>query len=187
MRRFLVPSFLLLLSGCGLPPAVAVASYAADGISYVFSSKSVSDHGISLVAQRDCAVWRIVVGRPICAEPGQPSPTETAPDADAVQLASLGEADDTNVPGLPPAALPSAARMPDPPAGGYLMVGSFIKADNARRAAARLAPLPVSIETATIGGRRLHRVITGPLTVDQTADLRRKTADAVSVRPRRSS
>jgi len=35
-----------------------VASWALDGISYIMTEKSVTDHGISVVAQKDCAVWR---------------------------------------------------------------------------------------------------------------------------------
>ena len=62
MLRYFLVLFPVLLSGCGLPPAVMIASYAADGVSYVATGKSVSDHGISAVTGRDCAVWRIVKG-----------------------------------------------------------------------------------------------------------------------------
>lgn len=56
----------LFLSGCGLPPAVSVASWALDGISYLASGKSVTDHAISEVAQQDCALFRVVQGRGLC-------------------------------------------------------------------------------------------------------------------------
>jgi hypothetical protein len=56
----------LFLSACGLPPAISVASWALDGVSYVVSGKSVTDHAISEVAQRDCALLRVVQGREIC-------------------------------------------------------------------------------------------------------------------------
>ena len=58
----------LLLGGCGLPPAISVASWAIDGISYVASGKSVTDHAISQVMQQDCALFRVVQEREICAE-----------------------------------------------------------------------------------------------------------------------
>ncbi|MBO6784212.1 MAG: SPOR domain-containing protein [Alphaproteobacteria bacterium] len=58
----------ILLGGCGLPPAVSVASWALDGVSYLVSGKSVTDHAISEVAQQDCALLRIVQGRTMCEE-----------------------------------------------------------------------------------------------------------------------
>jgi len=48
----------LLLGGCALPLPVQVASWALDGLSYVTTQKSVADHGISIVANQDCAVLR---------------------------------------------------------------------------------------------------------------------------------
>ena len=58
----------LVLSGCALPIGVQVASWALDGISFLATEKSVSDHGISAIAQKDCAIWRIFKGDPICRE-----------------------------------------------------------------------------------------------------------------------
>tara|TARA_R110002110_G_scaffold284986_2_gene499151 strand:+ start:3757 stop:4629 length:873 start_codon:yes stop_codon:yes gene_type:complete len=56
----------LLLGGCGLPPALSAASWALDGISYLASGKSVTDHAISEIAQQDCALFRVVQGRELC-------------------------------------------------------------------------------------------------------------------------
>ncbi|MFO0998429.1 MAG: SPOR domain-containing protein [Alphaproteobacteria bacterium] len=56
------------LSGCVLPAAVSIASFAFDGASYVATGKSVQDHAISMVADEDCALWRVVAGRSICVE-----------------------------------------------------------------------------------------------------------------------
>lgn len=58
----------LLLGGCGLPPALTAASWAIDGVSYLVSGKSVTDHAISEVAQQDCALFRVVQDREICAD-----------------------------------------------------------------------------------------------------------------------
>lgn len=49
---------LFLLGGCALPVPVQIASWALDGISYLMTEKSVTDHGISVLAQKDCAVLR---------------------------------------------------------------------------------------------------------------------------------
>lgn len=66
--RLPIPALLLVLflSGCALPPAVSVASFVADGASYVITGKSTTDHAISMVVQQDCALLRVVRGRPIC-------------------------------------------------------------------------------------------------------------------------
>ncbi|MEH6632761.1 MAG: hypothetical protein V7776_18235 [Halopseudomonas aestusnigri] len=63
MQRILVTSTLALtLSGCALPPAIGVASLAVDVASYFFSGKTLTDHGISAVAQQDCALIRVMQG-----------------------------------------------------------------------------------------------------------------------------
>ncbi|WP_125933288.1 hypothetical protein [Kiloniella majae] len=68
MRKILVASTLALaLSGCALPPAIGVASLAVDVASYFFSGKTLTDHGISAVAQQDCALIRLMEGD-ICDE-----------------------------------------------------------------------------------------------------------------------
>ncbi len=47
------------LSGClALPPAIQLASLAIDGISYMQTGKSVSDHALSAVTNKDCAMLR---------------------------------------------------------------------------------------------------------------------------------
>ena len=58
----------LILSGCALPVPFQIASWALDGISMLATQKSVTDHGISLVADKDCAVWRGVTEGELCRE-----------------------------------------------------------------------------------------------------------------------
>lgn len=80
------------LGGCGLvPPAISIASFAADALSYAVSGKSVSDHGLSMVMQEDCAVLNFVKGEAICAPGPHPEIEMVAPrdaDADRTLLAS---------------------------------------------------------------------------------------------------
>jgi len=52
----------LPLSGCFLPPVVSIASLALDVGSYAVSGKTMTDHGISLVADEDCALVRVFEG-----------------------------------------------------------------------------------------------------------------------------
>ena len=56
----------LLLAGCGLPIGVQIASLFADGVSILTTDKTITDHGISAVTQKDCALWRGVEGEDIC-------------------------------------------------------------------------------------------------------------------------
>ena len=55
------------LSGCGVVPAgVALVSYAADGVSYLVTGKSTTDHALSAVADQDCALLRPLANEPVC-------------------------------------------------------------------------------------------------------------------------
>ncbi len=60
MRNVLAIFACLGLTGCILPPAISYASMALDGVSYVATGKSVSDHALSAAVAKDCAVWRVV-------------------------------------------------------------------------------------------------------------------------------
>ncbi len=74
----------LAVSGCALLPVSAqVALLALDGVSFVVSKKSVADHGISIVVQQDCALWRGVTEGRFCYPDGAATmiaETEDAPD-----------------------------------------------------------------------------------------------------------
>lgn len=83
---------LLLVAGCAIPVPLQIASWAPDGISYVATKKSMSDHGISLVMSQDCALWRGFTEGEICREDTAetiPAIAENAP----VQIATAGEPD----------------------------------------------------------------------------------------------
>ncbi len=67
MRWLVLAAGVVVLSGCGLPPIVTFTSYAADIFSYLSTSKSVTDHGVSFALQKDCALLRVLYG-PICIE-----------------------------------------------------------------------------------------------------------------------
>ena len=51
----------LLAGGCA--PAV---SYGVDGVSYAESGKSTSDHFMSMVSKKDCALWRAFRNENVC-------------------------------------------------------------------------------------------------------------------------
>jgi hypothetical protein len=58
----------LSTAGCGAPPLIVGASYAADGGLLAASNKTSTDHLISMVSKKDCAVWRVIRSRPMCTE-----------------------------------------------------------------------------------------------------------------------
>jgi len=66
LRRLLPLLALVPLAGCALPPALVVASYAADGVLLMASGKTSTDHLLSMAEKRDCAVWRVVKNEPVC-------------------------------------------------------------------------------------------------------------------------
>ena len=158
MQRYLWVLVPALLGGCGLPPAVMIASYAADGVSYLATGKSVSDHGISEVAGRDCAVWRVIRGRAICKD----EPTERVDPApvDEGQQATLA-------PGSEPAKAIAGRHH-------YLVLGSFADLRNAERLAAGHGDRHIT--EASVDGRLTHRVVAGPFSEQEVARLQQRLA-----------
>ncbi len=66
LKKIAMGTAVLLLGGCALPVPLQIASWALDGISVLVSQKSVTDHGLSLVTDKDCAIWRGVVEGELC-------------------------------------------------------------------------------------------------------------------------
>jgi len=63
LKNFLLLLLVTLpLAGCFLPPVISLASLALDIGSFAISGKTVTDHGISAVAQEDCALLRVFDG-----------------------------------------------------------------------------------------------------------------------------
>jgi hypothetical protein len=58
----------LATAGCAAPPLVVGASYAADGGLLAASNKTSTDHLLSMVSKKDCAMWRVIRSRPVCTE-----------------------------------------------------------------------------------------------------------------------
>jgi len=68
MRWLSLAVLAVFLSGCALPPAFTVLSLFVDVVSYAETGKTITDHGISLVLKKDCALLRGFKGD-ICIEP----------------------------------------------------------------------------------------------------------------------
>ncbi len=108
MRIIVAIVLAFALSGCLLPPAVSIASFAADGISMAATGKSIKDHALSGVMDQDCALWRIIKDEEICVD-------YILEDGDTVMVAE-GETDaeaDADADAQTPAAVEIAA-VPEP-------------------------------------------------------------------------
>lgn len=97
-RVAVVGACALFLQACAVPVPLKIASWALDGISYLATHKSLTDHGLSVVAQRDCALLRSLQGEEICRQdedgtdgsvlaavesaPSEPAPTVETASAD---------------------------------------------------------------------------------------------------------
>ncbi len=82
---------LFALSGCILPPAISIASNGIDGLSYLTSGKSMSDHAISEATGEDCALFRVLTDDSVCRSNERTQRGQSVDDH-AVMLAAAPEA-----------------------------------------------------------------------------------------------
>ncbi|MBL6945478.1 MAG: SPOR domain-containing protein [Rhodospirillales bacterium] len=74
---------------------VRLATWAINGVSYVTTEKSITDHGLTAIAKKDCAVWRGLVGNQICTDSEEPPvvvatiETKPEPEPDISSLAKF--------------------------------------------------------------------------------------------------
>jgi hypothetical protein len=165
-------AFLLLpmATNACVPPAVVVASYAADGASYVATGKTVSDHGISAATMRDCSLLRVVKDEAICSDvpaAGAPAPL-----------------DDRRIAGpATPSGVPSAMPAASTQAGRYLVVGSYADRGKAERAARDFAEFTPAIRVHAADARPVHRVVVGPLDAAAVGLVRERSPGAWRAAP----
>lgn len=82
LRRLLIVVCPLFVGACAVPLPLQLASWAADGLSYLMTSKSLTDHGLSAAFGQDCAVHRAVTEGAICREDEDSSGTVLASSKD---------------------------------------------------------------------------------------------------------
>lgn len=66
IRISIAAALLFILSGCTVTPAFDAVSWTVDGVSYILTGKSMTDHALSAAAGQDCAMTRIVMGETAC-------------------------------------------------------------------------------------------------------------------------
>lgn len=111
----------LALSGCvAVPASMTIASFAFDGMSYAATGKSTNDHALSAVTGEDCALWRVVKDKPVCAEPAKTGAKEVFyGNGDALAfsppaMTPLGAPAPANEPQRVPEAAVAAETLPPP-------------------------------------------------------------------------
>lgn len=134
MRFVWLTAIVFSLSGCALPAAVSVASLAADVGSYLASGKTVTDHGLSVVMDQDCALLRVIDGQ-ICEEEEDyevalamltPLPEPGAEEME-LDLASADEPGTWTPPDAPSGN--SWLQVAERPSGEVLLGGDYLAAD----------------------------------------------------------
>jgi len=222
---------LAALGGCGLPPVVVIASYAADTLSYATTGKSTTDHVISAAADRDCALLRMAHDEAVCrksernlreeneqrtaaltaaaaASPEVPAgmividgaaleeaareeigwtpPDEPAPIVVALAIATATDPAERDLSAIAPSVAAATPRpagetvLPEPaaPDGWMLVLGSYPDAVSATGAVRRFLSFRPEVVTATVSGRRYHRVVAGPYDAITLASVRVRAREA---------
>lgn len=186
MRNLLMGLALpLFLAGCGLPPALTVATTVVDGFSYAISGKGMTDHALSAVTTSDCALIRLLDSRELCTDyAGEEMPrviTASAPGigswapvesaiSPGTPIVVGGSSMDTPVPSETPMMGVSVAEYVDARpltkpvhelARNDLLtvLGSYRDRTNAEMAALRLARLQPRIVEASAGGGTFFRIV----------------------------
>lgn len=163
------------LTGCmGVPMVVSAASLYVDAVLVLRTNKTVTDHVISAVAERDCAVLNAVLEGRLCTDAPAPDllaeltrEVETVPPPGTqsrIEVASatpLVLSDTVAAPGASPLP-PVETAAPRPPAPILVMAGSFTNRTYAEARLAGIAHPTAAIVEATVSGRHYYRVVIRP-------------------------
>ncbi len=83
-----------VMVGCApVPPAIMLASQAIDGISYLATGKSGSDHALSAALEEDCALFRVLMGDAVCRIREPDLALVALPDRQTASLMAFGDGD----------------------------------------------------------------------------------------------
>ena len=160
----LIATTLFPLSGCLLPPAVTIASWSADIVTYEVTGKTATDHVYSAVARSDCSFVRILHDEPICVDPPPGAGT-----GEAVETPPATEIDKKPPPDVAAASPAQSKKL-------RVTIGSFLNRANAESAVARYADWHPVITKVTVGTRHFHRVVANSLSSEEAAALKAKMA-----------
>ncbi len=188
MGKFFAVFACLGLAGCVAPPIFTYASMALDGASFVTTGKSVGDHALSAVVDKDCALLRVVTERDVAAVCREYISEEERDAAVAPTVVSafkglFTEIEPRKVPPrtdvdpepILPVALMDGIGMSgardeniENRRGIYLMIGNFPSIEGAEKLAARVTGISTVVAPAMAGDVRYFRVVAGPIAPGET-------------------
>ena len=64
--RYLILLLPFILGACAVPIPIQLAGWFLDGLSFLSTDKTISDHGISVVMGQDCALFRTMTEGELC-------------------------------------------------------------------------------------------------------------------------
>ncbi len=170
-----------LLGGCALPVPVQIASWALDGISFLATEKSLTDHGISMVAQKDCALWRGLKGDQVCSDYDAADTVAIAaadaplPDGhETREIAAVEEETPPVVESTPAKAEGQRLMIAGKrvwsdrlDADLYYVIGSFSKRSNAREMLDKHEDLGPAVMASRLDGVEVYRIAVGPFASEE--------------------
>ncbi len=163
----------VLCTGCA-PLPITVASLVADGVSYATTEKSLTDHGISALAEQDCAIHRLLTDGEMCHD-----------IEDETVIANVERVETQTLTPLPrPVATPAGnvavthfGSISDPLPGVYMVIASSRDLNAARSFSIRSSGLAPQVFAMPAGGRRVvYHMILGPMTRNDYASARKSAA-----------
>ena len=186
------------LAGCVAPPIITYASAALEGVSFVATGKSVGDHALSAVVDKDCALLRAVTERDVkavCREYASEDERKAAmaPNVAATFKTLFVTIEPEKVPpraSADPAPLLPVALMAGTGEAGapletretrraiYLMIGNFSSIEHAEKLAARVSGMFAVVAPAMAGDDRYFRVVAGPIAPGETRAAQSRLAAA---------
>lgn len=162
-----------LCAGCA-PLPFTVASMLADGVSYATTDKSLNDHGLSALSEKDCAMYRLLTDGIVCrelegevvivtADIGEPAP----PEPKVQQIASPSG----NV------AVPQAKLKTHPMPGMYMVIASSRDLVTAQTFKIRNPEMSPQVFPMPAGRHNvIYHIVVGPLMKEGYDAARRNAA-----------
>lgn len=163
-----------MCAGCA-PLPFTVASMLADGVSYAATDKSLTDHGLSALSEKDCAMYRLLTDGIVCrehqgevvvatADTDEPAP----PEPEVRQIASPSG----NV------AVPQAKLKTEPVPGIYMVIASSRDLVTAQTYKIRNPEMSPQVFPMPAGRHNvIYHIVVGPL-LKESYDAARRNAAA---------
>ncbi len=136
----------LFVAGCALPIPITIASYAIDALSLAVTEKTITDHALSRIAEKDCSMWRGFTGDGLCIDEDS-----TVAAADGLPTAGGADADDVGTITTASASKTAAAPARNSKSHWGIQVGAYMRYSPAYEIAVKVVErLPSLLEYGTI-------------------------------------